>query len=141
MIVVCRWRRIVAAAAILATIAGDMEAQGPAPGTDSATVRASTRYEAGGLHRWILGDNYRDLWATPIKVPVLDLRTFAGGLKPTELGGGKQTISLRFITPDSTEYTFRPVYKGVLDLPDNFRNTIIWDLIMDARSFRIRWGQ
>jgi len=131
----CSWRRIVTAAAILVTIVGDrLEAQGPAPGTDSVTVRASTRYEAGGLHRWIFGDNYRDLWATPIKVPVLDLRTFAGGLRPTELGGGKQTISLRFITPDSTEYTFRPVYKGKLDIPDNFRNTIIHDLVMDARS-------
>jgi len=43
---------------------------------------AGARYEAGGLHRWLFGNEYRDLWTTPIAVEVLDLATFAGVWNP-----------------------------------------------------------
>ncbi|MGH7713361.1 MAG: hypothetical protein ACREOG_18885, partial [Gemmatimonadaceae bacterium] len=49
------------------------------PSKDSVVIVASDRYGAGAFHRKMLGDNWRDVWATPIKVPVLDLKTFAGG--------------------------------------------------------------
>ena len=106
----------------------------PIRSRDSVTIVSSTKYEKGALHRFLFGGNYRDIWATPIKVPVLDLGDFAGGLKPSEIGGGMQTRSLKFTGSDGREYTFRPVYKAMLDLPPSFRNTIIWNLVMDARS-------
>ncbi len=53
----------------------------PVPGTDSVTVTAGARYRAGELKRWFSGDLYRDLWTTPIRVPVLDLEKYAGGLE------------------------------------------------------------
>jgi hypothetical protein len=34
------------------------------------------------------------------QVEVLDLRTFAGGLRPLKLGGGLQTKSLRLVNPE-----------------------------------------
>jgi hypothetical protein len=80
-----------------------------------------------------MGDNYRDEWGTPITVPILDLGSFAGGLRPTETGGGMQTLNLRFQAKNGTEYVFRPVKKGLV-LPDVYRNTVVWDLIADARS-------
>lgn len=101
---------------------------------DSVTLPASRKYDAGGLHRFFLGDNYRDIWGRPIKAPVIDLQTFAGGLKATRIGGGKQTRSLRFESADGRQFVFRPLYKSLLDLPEIFENTIIWDAIMDARS-------
>jgi hypothetical protein len=101
---------------------------------DSVTIIASDKYRKGGFHRFLFGDNYRDIWATPVKAPVLDLADFAGGLTPTEIGGGKQTRALRFKGANGREYSFRPVYKALLDLPDSFRGTIIWNLVMDARS-------
>src|SRR5690606_31908271 len=61
---------------------------------DSVTIPASTKYERSALFRWLFGDGYRDLWATPIRVAVLDLDTFDGGLVPEELGGGNATLSL-----------------------------------------------
>ncbi len=106
----------------------------PIRAKDSVTLVSSTKYEKGAIHRFLFGDNYRDIWATPIKVPVLDIADFAGGLKPTETGGGMQTRSLKFKGADGREYTFRPVYKALLDLPNSFRGTIIWNLVMDARS-------
>jgi hypothetical protein len=81
----------------------------------------------------LMGDNWRDEWVTPITVPFLDLRSFAGGIRPTETGGGLQTLNLRFEAKDGTQYVFRPVRKGVA-LPDLYRHTIIWAMIADARS-------
>lgn len=101
--------------------------------TRDTTLAADPRFSAGGLHRFFMGDNYRDEWGTRITVPFLDLRSFAGGLRPTETGGGMQTLNLRFDAANGREYVFRPVKKG-LELPEVFENTVIWDLIADARS-------
>lgn len=105
-----------------------------ANGSDTATVQASRRYGASEFHRLMLGDGWRDLWQTEIDVPVLDLRTFAGGLKPTEIGGGAQTRSLRFKSRDGLEYVFRPVYKERLVLEKEFHNTIVEDIFSDGLS-------
>src|SRR5258705_12267870 len=74
---------------------------------ESVTVVPGAHYRAGSFHRFFFGDRYRGLWTTPIKVPVLDLKTFAGGLKPTERGGGQQTKSLRFTGAEGRPYQFR----------------------------------
>lgn len=76
-----------------------------------AVGRAAARYGASPPHRWLLGGGYRELWATPVRVPVLDLRTFAGGLTPERRGGGNQTRSLRFRGTDGRGYVFRSVDK------------------------------
>jgi hypothetical protein len=83
----------------------------PLAAQDSARVVAGPEYRAGALKRFLLGRSYRELWTTPVAVPVLDLRTFAGGLTPTETGGGNQTLSLRFRGADGKEYAFRSVNK------------------------------
>ena len=49
---------------------------------DSVDVVAGADYVAGGFHRFLLGGRYRRLWAAPIRVPVLNLERFAGGLTP-----------------------------------------------------------
>ena len=82
-----------------------------AQGRDSVTVVAGAEYGAGPMKRWLLGREYRDLWTAPVRVEVLDLGTFAGGLTPTETGGGNQTLSLRFRGADGREYAFRSVNK------------------------------
>ncbi|MGH7524757.1 MAG: hypothetical protein ACREK8_10655, partial [Gemmatimonadales bacterium] len=59
-----------------------------AASSDSVMIAAGPHYAASGFHRSLLGGAYRDLWITPIKVPVLNLHTFAGGLRPVKEGGG-----------------------------------------------------
>ncbi|MEX2109139.1 MAG: hypothetical protein WD802_00850 [Gemmatimonadaceae bacterium] len=123
------------AALVLAGVASlELHAQERArtSGRDT-TVVANPRFEAGGFHRFFLGHNYRDQWSTPITVPFLDLRSFGGGLRPTETGGGRQTRNLRFEARNGLEYAFRSVNKGLM-LPEVFENTVIWDLIADERS-------
>jgi hypothetical protein len=124
-------------AAFLVTSLAFQEVRSQEPARASAgrdtTLVANRRFQAGGFHRFLMGDNWRDQWVTPITVPFLDLQSFAGGLKPIETGGGLQTLTLRLEGNNGTPYVFRPVNKGIA-LPDVFRRTIIWWAIADARS-------
>src|SRR5258705_13965441 len=101
-------------AALVASVSSAVAQNPPARnlGRDSVVVVPGEIYKAGSFHRFMLGDNYRDLWTTPIKVPVLELQNFHGGLKPTKKGGGVQTRSLRFEAADGSEWAFRSVRKG-----------------------------
>jgi len=140
------------AAAALTSVSALSPAQTPSPGlastdsvADSAARSAGTnsattvvpglRYRAGRLHRMLLGADYRDLWTTPITVGVLDLRTFAGGLRPTERGGGLQTNSLRFDAPHGREYVFRSLDKdNARAMPPELRETFVRWIVQDQVS-------
>ncbi|HUQ47145.1 MAG TPA: hypothetical protein VM053_02750 [Gemmatimonadaceae bacterium] len=129
--------RALSLVSLCAAIAGNASSQTPSTaviGRDSVTLAAGPDFEAGGLHRKLLGDNYRDLWTAKIKVPILDLRNFAGGLTPTKPGGGQQTKSLRFVAPDSSEWVFRSVHKGSKILSEQFDHTVIKYVFLDYRS-------
>ncbi len=90
------------------------------------------RYPAGTLHRWVLGRGWRELWATPVPAPVLDLGTHGGGLTPTELGGGQQTRSLRFQGGDGQVYNFRSIDKDVSrGIDPVLRESLAQDVLQD----------
>jgi hypothetical protein len=110
----------VGTAALLLLAAGPLAAQ------RTAVVVPGPEYEAGSLHEFLLGRDYRPLWTTPVRVEVLDLGTFAGGITPTETGGGNQTKSLRFRGADGREYAFRSVAKNpARALPRDLRGTVV----------------
>src|SRR5262245_17345347 len=98
------------------------------------TVTPSTRYHAGPLKQKVMGTNWRQVWATPIKVPVLDLGKFAGGLKPTKQGGN-QSVTLRFAGRDGKTYIFRSMDKFIdKALNDDLKHTKAGDAIQDQTS-------
>ena len=131
----CRAACTAAAFLFLAgTVASAQVVPPPKPGTDSVTVQASRKYGAHGLHSFLLGDNYRDLWAKPIKVPVLNLGTYAGGLKGEEEGGNAQTRNLHLRGADGREYVFRPIFKEVLQIDDELKNTLLEHIFADGLS-------
>jgi hypothetical protein len=117
-----------------------LSAQRTAPDRSRATadstveVGAGPEYAAGPLKRWLLGSDYRRAWTTPIRVPVLDLATVAGGLTPLSAGGGLQTKSLWFRGADGYQYAFRSVNKEASNLPDELRGTLIERLALDQTS-------
>jgi hypothetical protein len=129
-------RRLALAAAVFALPAAAQAPGGgadPPAGAETATVVAGAQYEASGLRRWLMGDRYRDLWTTPVRVPVLDLGTFAGGLTPVRRGGNVQTMALRFRGADGREYNFRSVDKELTPaLPEWARETLLDDLRQDV---------
>ena len=124
----------VAAALILLLVPADARSQ-EASGRKTVRIAANPKYQASGLRRVFLGPNYRRLWATPIEVEVLDLGSFAGGLKPTKKGGGKQTKSLRFEAADGREFRVRSVDKDPeAALPAEYRDTFIQWVAQDQIS-------
>ena len=111
--------------------AGAQQAGGRGP--DSVVVAAEPRYAVGWLRRQFFGGHYRTLWKTPVAFPVLDLQHFAGGLKPDKVGGGLQTRTLRFTSPDG-DYTFRPLRKDSIASAAKYRNTVIEAILKDANA-------
>ena len=77
------FRVMTAALAALLGVLSAAAAQAPA----RQTVAAGKQYQAGGFTRLWLGADYRQLWATPVSVEVLDLAKEAGGLKPVRRVG------------------------------------------------------
>ncbi len=107
----------------------------PADSPARRTVVAGARYQAGWLHRFLLGAHYRDLWGTPLAVEVLDLARYAGGLTPERCGGRRQTQTLHFSGADGREYAFRSVDKDpTLALPPELRATFVRAIIQDQIS-------
>ena len=109
---------------------------GAPPAAQAAeTVTAGVRYGAGWLHRLLLGAHYRDLWTTPVRVAVLDLGRFAGGLTPLRRGGGRETKSLRLQGANGRVYAFRSVDKDpTAALPPDLRQTFITGVVQDQIS-------
>ncbi|MBK7867738.1 MAG: hypothetical protein IPJ75_12605 [Ignavibacteriales bacterium] len=104
------------------------------PQQQDTVIIAGGEYQAGGFHRTMLGDLWRNVWATPIKIPVLNLKTFADGLVP-EKGGGMQTKTLHFKGADGQTWKFRSLNKFPKPtLPDDIKNTLVADFIQDQIS-------
>lgn len=100
------------------------------------TMPADTQYtKAGKLHRKILGNNYREVWATPLTFPVIDLDTAKGGLKIIKRGGGMQTRSLRLEDSKGNEWVLRTLRKWpATAIPQALRETIAKEVVQDQIS-------
>lgn len=107
----------------------------PAGQKRTVVVVAGPRYKAGPLHRLLFGPHYRSTWTAPFQAEVLDLGTFAGGLKPLKKGGGKQTTSLGFRGKDGAEYRFRSVDKDpTATLPEDLQDSVADWIVQDQIS-------
>jgi len=99
------------------------------------TVVPGPEYKAGGFYKFFLGEHWRDLWTTPITVPILDIKNTAGGLTPIKRGGGFQTKSLHFKGKDEKYYKFRSINKDPSKLlPSYLQKTFVADIYKDQIS-------
>ena len=125
---------IAALAALHPMVTGAEEKKELVPGS-TVTATPGKQYGAGGFHRLILGGHYRNLWTTPLKVEVLDLATFAGGLTPVQRGGGRQSQTLRLKGADGRQYAFRSIDKDPSAvLSDAYRKTFAAGILRDQVS-------
>ncbi|QKJ29254.1 hypothetical protein HQ865_05630 [Mucilaginibacter mali] len=104
--------------------------------TDSVVVAVHPSYnDVTGAHRWLFGENYRVDWAMQVKLPVIKLSTFHGGLAPVKQGGGMESKSLRLEQKNGTEWVLRSVEKTPDKLlPENLQGTFAVDWIGDEFS-------
>lgn len=119
---------------LLAVVAGGLGSL-PARAQDSVTVVAGEEYSAGGLRRTLWGRNYRDLWTRPLRVPVMDPDTFAGGLTPLRAGGDFASNTLHLRGADGRRYVFRSINKDVSKgLGPEFEGTLVEWVVQDQVS-------
>jgi hypothetical protein len=99
------------------------------------TVVLDAQYAAGGFHRWLWGSDYRELWTARVSVEVLNLQTFAGGLKPLFRVGGQETKGLAMKGKDGRDYTFRAIVKDPTSiLPEELRDTWARNIVQDQMA-------
>jgi len=109
---------------------------------DSISIAPGPDYDkVSSLHRLFLGESYRRVWATPVKVRIIDLQKEKGGFKIVKLGGGMQTRSLRLVDPTGREWALRTVQKyPEQGLPEKLRATIAKDIVQDQVSTNHPFG-
>ncbi|MGQ1909390.1 BamA/TamA family outer membrane protein [Marinifilum sp. RC60d5] len=100
------------------------------------TIAASNLYDTDSKSkRQIMGNNYREDWSTPIKVPVFDIAKEKGGLRILKRGGGQQTRSLRLQAKNGKQYVLRSVEKYTEKaIPDILRGTFAAKIVQDGIS-------
>lgn len=93
---------------------------------DSVSMPFSLKYKASSSKQFFWGKHYRKEWGTTMNFPILDMKTYKGGLTPDKLGGGHQSKSLRVIGGDGKEYVLRTVEKNLdLLIPEGLKGTFI----------------
>ncbi|HVP39913.1 MAG TPA: hypothetical protein VMS93_12095 [Candidatus Saccharimonadales bacterium] len=128
---------------LLALLASLTAAASPAPRVDSlppdtasmVCLAPGPEYRPGALRRLVFGRRYGDLWATPVRVPVLSLDAFAGGLTPGTPGpnGGDRLLCLR--AADGRAYVFRPLDpRPTSDSSGGMRNLVSRRILPDQMS-------
>jgi len=108
---------------------------------DSITIIATKRFKTNPIKNAFQGKNYRKAWKTPIRVPVKLLSSIRGGIKPLEMGGGAQTLSMDLEGKRDIVYTLRSVNKNPEELiPDIAHKLNIGNIVMDGMSAQHPYG-
>ena len=102
---------------------------------DTHTTYASRQYEATEKYKKWMGENYREIWATPIEARVFDISKEKGGLTLLKRGGGQQTKSVRMENEDGHQYVLRSLEKYAEGaLPNEMKPTFAKDIVQDQIS-------
>jgi hypothetical protein len=133
-----RLRKTVAAACCAAALSAALAlpaSRAAAQQAPAVTIVPGPQYEADGLERALLGSNWRVLWTTPVRAPVLDLATFAGGLEMERQGGGNQSLTLHMLDARGRGWVFRSIDKFPANaLPEEFEGSLLGDMVADQIS-------
>lgn len=111
--------------------------------TDSMVVDYphGEKYQAGKIKRMLQGDNYREEWIKPVEVPVFDIKKEMGGFKILQMGGGKQTKSLRLEDKNGREWTLRSLEKDPsTGIPEAIKVEFAVNIVQDVISASIPYS-
>ncbi len=101
----------------------------------------SDRYGAGNFKKFIMGENYRDVWSTKVEAPIFNISEEKGGLEIIKKGGGLQTNSLRMQAKDGKQYVLRSLEKyPERAIPDLLKKTFAELIVQDQMSASNPYG-
>ena len=103
---------------------------------------ANESFRAGKFKSFFMGEQYRDLWAAPVRLPTINLHDNPlGHLTPIKKGGGMSSNSLRMETDNGKQYILRSINKDYTKLvPPQFTNLRILDVMKDQNSASHPYG-
>ncbi|WP_183559720.1 BamA/TamA family outer membrane protein [Mucilaginibacter sp. SP1R1] len=114
---------------------GCLKLQAQTPGDSIKLAIEPTYNQVSKTHRFFLGENYRKLWAAPVRFRVFHIATEKGGLKILQKGGGQQTKSLRLQDSTGQQWVLRTIQKyPEKGLPADLRPTVAKDILQDQVS-------
>jgi hypothetical protein len=107
--------------------------------TDSVTIAANPELQASGLHRFLFGSLWRDVWTMPVKVEVLNLDSSIGNLTFDKMllriHQGNVTRSLLFKDKNGNAHTFTPINQdSTSSLPPELSILLPHDIVDDQMS-------
>jgi hypothetical protein len=101
----------------------------------SEGIIPNPNYRVSSFKKWLLGNNYRDVWATPIQTNFLNFQTQENGLRVIQKGGGFQTLSLRYVNQEGLQFVTRSVEKYPSKaIPESIRSDFTEDIVTDQIS-------
>ena len=102
----------------------------------TVTIAPNPEYDkVNKFHRFLLGNNHRELWGIEAEFPVFDVTEVEGGLTPTTSGGRGQSNSLHLLDEDGTEYMLRSVDKVAGKVwSEHLKNTYALEVAQDQFS-------
>ncbi|MGD1044119.1 MAG: BamA/TamA family outer membrane protein [Bacteroidota bacterium] len=103
---------------------------------DSVTIATNPKLQASGLHRFLFGSLWRDVWATPVKAKILNLDSSADNLlfdtMLVRTHQGIVTRSLLFKDKNGNAYTFTPINQdSASSLPPELSVLLPRDIVDD----------
>lgn len=103
---------------------------------DSVLVPVNAQYEqAGKAQRFLVGNNYRDVWGQPVLLKEFKIKKAHGGFQITGMGGGFQTKNLKLEDSQHRRWNLRTINKDPQRvLPESLRETFARDLVQDMIS-------
>jgi len=94
------------------------------PSADSVAVVSNPAFKASSFFRSFWGSSHRAAWTAELRVPVLDLSTYSGGLTPTESITGDPRQLLILLDPEDRRFLFRSVSRDLrISLPKPLKGT------------------
>jgi len=102
---------------------------------DSVTVVVGEDFSIAGYRKFLLGENRRKLWLTPLKLPVLNLNSFSGGLTVIKVDTISGNRTLYFSDKMGKKWKFRSLEKFLEPtLSDTYAGTYIGWVLQDNTS-------
>jgi hypothetical protein len=103
--------------------------------SQDTTLAAGPEYNKSSSYTKKWGKHYRTEWTTPVKFRIALLDTLKGGLIPYEIGGSRQTVSIKLHDKNNREYVLRSVDKSYgAALPESVQGGFIEKLANDQVS-------
>lgn len=108
---------------------------------ETITIPASTGYHKNATYQKLWGAHYREVWHKPISVTIVSLDTLFGELIPYELGGSRQTKSVKLRDKEGREYVLRSIDKTFgAALPEVTRGSFIESIANDQVTISNPYG-